>query len=189
MIIHEIIRKIETTIGNTFAEVDSWFDKPEDLRQYKPKHGGWSINENLEHIALTSHFLLILIDKGTRKALQQVEKYSLPDLLKDYEFSVEGLDQIGQHRAFEWIRPSHMEPQGLRPLHEIREELKKQADQCLQNLHSLPNGEGIVYKTTMTVNNLGKIDVYQYIYFLAQHAARHITQMEKVETEYKTSGE
>ncbi|MFT3677545.1 MAG: DinB family protein [Chitinophagaceae bacterium] len=105
MTIHEIIRKIATTISHTFAEVDTWFDKPEDLRQYKPADGGWSISENLEHIALTSHFLLILIDKGTRKALQQAEKYSLPDLLKDYHFSVGGLDQIGQHMAFEWIRP------------------------------------------------------------------------------------
>lgn len=36
----------------------------------------------------------------------------------------------------------------------------------------------------MTVNNLGKIDVYQYIYFLAMHAQRHVEQMEKIETEW-----
>ncbi|MFT3677544.1 MAG: DinB family protein [Chitinophagaceae bacterium] len=77
-----------------------------------------------------------------------------------------------------------MEPEGIRPLAEIRQELKDQAARCLQYLHSMPNGEGIVYKTTMTVNNLGKIDVYQYIYFLAQHAARHITQMQKVQDEF-----
>jgi hypothetical protein len=189
MTIHDILRKIETAVRDTFAEVDTWFDKPEDLRRYKPAHGGWSINENLEHIALTSHFLLILIEKGTRKALQQVEKYSLPDLLKDYSFSIEGLDQIGQHMAFEWIRPTHMEPAGIRPLTEIRQELKEQADRCLHYLHSMPNGEGVVYKTTMTVNNLGKIDVYQYIYFLAQHAGRHITQMQKVQDEFTSKCE
>lgn len=37
----------------------------------------------------------------------------------------------------------------------------------------------------MTVNNLGKIDVYEYIYFLAQHGRRHLTQMQKNEEEYK----
>lgn len=36
----------------------------------------------------------------------------------------------------------------------------------------------------MIVNNLGKIDVYQYIYFLSQHAQRHIAQMERNEGEY-----
>ena len=36
----------------------------------------------------------------------------------------------------------------------------------------------------MTVNDLGKIDVYQYLYFLAQHAKRHVGQMEKVEAEF-----
>ncbi|MBP7554952.1 MAG: hypothetical protein KA821_01715, partial [Chitinophagaceae bacterium] len=56
-------------------------------------------------------------------------------------------------------------------------------------LHSMPNGEGIVYKTTMTVNNLGKIDVYQYIYFLAQHASRHITQMQKMQNEFTSKCE
>jgi hypothetical protein len=48
----------------------------------------------------------------------------------------------------------------------------------------MPNGEGILYKTTMSVNDLGKIDVYQYIYFLAQHAKRHLAQMERNEQAY-----
>jgi hypothetical protein len=45
----------------------------------------------------------------------------------------------------------------------------------------LSNGEGALYKTTMSVNSLGKIDVYEYIYFLAQHGRRHIGQMEAME--------
>jgi hypothetical protein len=82
-----------------------------------------------------------------------------------------------------------MEPEGIRPLTEIRQELKEQAGRCLHYLHSMPNGEGVVYKTTMTVNNLGKIDVYQYIYFLTQHAGRHITQMQKVQDEFTSKCE
>ncbi|MBN8787104.1 MAG: hypothetical protein J0I84_08435 [Terrimonas sp.] len=50
----------------------------------------------------------------------------------------------------------------------------------------MKNGEGVLYKTTMTVNDLGKIDVYEYIYFLAQHGQRHVTQMEKNEAEFKS---
>jgi hypothetical protein len=47
----------------------------------------------------------------------------------------------------------------------------------------MKNGEGLLYKTTMTVNELGKINVYEYIYFLSLHAQRHVTQMKKNESE------
>jgi hypothetical protein len=56
--------------------------------------------------------------------------------------------------------------------------------QCHALLQSLQGGEGVLYKTMMSVNNLGKIDVYHYIYFLVQHAKRHLTQMERVEIEF-----
>ena len=36
----------------------------------------------------------------------------------------------------------------------------------------------------MTVNGLGKINVYEYSYFLAQHARRHLTQMQDNAAEF-----
>jgi hypothetical protein len=36
----------------------------------------------------------------------------------------------------------------------------------------------------MSVDELGKIDVYHYIYFLAQHAKRHLMQMEMIKAEF-----
>lgn len=65
----------------------------------------------------------------------------------------------------------------------VKTTTKNQCQQCLEHLNQMSNGEGVLLKTTMSVNNLGKIDVYEYIYFLAQHAARHIMQMEHVESE------
>ena len=94
------------------------------------------------------------------------------------------LDEIGLHKSFPWIRPEHMEPKGEISLPQVRITIKEQLKKCNKHLDSLPNGEGILYKTTMTVNDLGKIDVYEYIYFLAKHAERHITQMEKNEAEF-----
>jgi hypothetical protein len=38
----------------------------------------------------------------------------------------------------------------------------------------------------MSVNGLGKLNVYEYIYFLAQHGRRHSTQMEKNELEFNS---
>jgi hypothetical protein len=46
-------------------------------------------------------------------------------------------------------------------------------------LNKIQNGEGVLQTTMMSVNNLGKIDVYSYLYFLAKHAERHVSQMQK----------
>ena len=79
-----------------------------------------------------------------------------------------------------------MEPTGAKTSPEVKTQLAAQMLQCQSALAEMPNGEGILYKTTMTVNELGKIDVYEYIYFLAMHAQRHVEQMEKIEQEWRT---
>ncbi len=184
MQIQSLIAEIREILNNTFWTIDSWFERDEDLRNYKPQNGGWSIDQVLEHIILTNHFLLILIDKGTRKALEKASKVDLKAVLGVYEFHRDRLDEVGIHKSFEWIRPSHMEPTGAKTSIEVRYELKDQLERCLSYLDQLSNGEGVLYRTTMTVNHLGKIDVYEYLYFLAQHGLRHITQMQRVEFEF-----
>ncbi|GGH61142.1 hypothetical protein HNQ91_001003 [Filimonas zeae] len=185
MKIEAVIADIRTFLTQTFSAIDTWFDKEEAIRAYKPVNGGWTTNEILEHIGLTNHFLLILIDKGTSKALQNIHKLNLAAELENYTFHRDKLEEVGKHLSFTWIRPEHMEPTGIKPLQEVRSLLKAQVEQCLNNLDKMKNGEGVLYKTTMTVNGLGKIDVYEYIYFLAQHGQRHVTQMEKNETEFR----
>lgn len=174
-------------LTSVFQEIDTWFDKPEALRAYRPKNGGWSVNEILEHITLTNHFLLILVEKGTRKALDQAAKLGAPGPQAPYDFHRDQLTEVGIHQSFEWIRPEHMEPAGQTPLPELRTRLREQVARCLSLLDQLKNGEGTLYKTTMSVNGLGKIDVYEYLYFLAQHGRRHRTQLERAEAEYGAS--
>jgi len=186
MNIQELIEEIKNHLIQTFSNIDAWFEKDAKLREYQPRSGGWSINQILEHIALTSHFLLILIEKGTRKALANAQNLDLTEELANYSFHRTQLEEVGQHRSFAWIRPEHMDPKGEKPLEQVRQQIKDQLKQCLDALEKLPNGEGILSRTTMTVNDLGKIDVYEYIYFLSQHGQRHISQMEKVEQEFKT---
>lgn len=184
MSIKEIISEIKENLSTTFDKIDLWFDKSIELRSYKPENGGWTIDQILEHIGLTNHFLLILIDKGTNKALANIVKLDIHEELEKYVFHKEKLTEVGLYNSFNWIRPEHMEPKAEKTPDEVRMQLKNQVKQCLDNLEKLRNGEGVLYKTTMTVNNLGKIDVYEYIYFLAQHGYRHITQMKKNETEF-----
>lgn len=182
--IKEIIIEISTFLTTTFEKIDGWFDKAVELRNYKPSDGGWTIDQILEHIGLTNHFLLILINKGTNKALANISNEDLESVLSGYIFHRDKLTEVGLHKSFDWIRPEHMEPKADKTLVEVRQQLKNQVRECLDNLERLKNGEGVLYKTTMSVNDLGKIDVYEYIYFLAQHGQRHITQMEKNEVEY-----
>jgi hypothetical protein len=180
-----LLDEIHSHLIHTFKTIDTWFDKDETLRHYHPKNGGWTIDEILEHISLTNHFLLILIEKGTRKALQNAKKQDQKTALEYYFFQRDKLTEIGLHRSFPWMRPAHMEPSGSKPISEIRLQLKEQLAQCLHCLDQMPNGEGLLYTTTMTVNDLGKINVYEYIYFLAQHGKRHLMQMERNEEEFK----
>ena len=58
---------------------------------------------------------------------------------------------------------------------ELREELIGQRDICLGHLAEMPAGEGrCLCRIGMFVDGLGKWDMYQYFYFLAQHASFHL---------------
>ncbi len=94
-------------------------------------------------------------------------------------------DKVGEYDAFEWVRPEHMEPKGELNLNQIRRSISQQYHQCLNYLELMGNGEGLLCKTTMTVNELGKINVHEYIYFLSLHARRHLAQMKNNELEIK----
>ena len=180
MHLEHVLTNLKRELIRTFAVVDEWFDRDPALRSYKPTPDAWSVNEVLEHMMLTNHYLLVIIDKGRSKALQRSQDLPGPfEFPSDYSFSNEALLQIAQPGSFPWRRPEHHQPTGRPGVHEIRREIRNQLEKCLITLDFLPNGEGILYRTTMSVNNLGKLDVYQYIYFLILHAQRHLRQMEK----------
>jgi hypothetical protein len=171
------ILAIQLHLIKTHASVLEWFEEDIVVKNYRPIDNGWTILEILEHIALTSHFLLILIDKGANKALRNVKNLPLDHLIKEFDFDLNNINEIGIHKSFNWIRPVHMEPKGEKSELEIKAEMIAQVNKCLNQLERLKEGEGLLYKTTMTVNHLGKINVYEYIYFLSKHAERHIQQM------------
>ncbi|WP_294246147.1 DinB family protein [uncultured Chryseobacterium sp.] len=183
MDIFRCIQEIKIHLQLSFDEVDRWFDKDRKTLAYQPSNGGWTVQQILEHIYLTNFYLLILIEKGSKKALRNNLRLDLDSEIKKYSFAKEKFEKIGEYGAFEWIRPEHMKPKGDLALHEIRSLITMQYRQCLIYLDRMKNGEGLLCKTMMTVNELGKINVYEYIYFLSLHTSRHLTQMEKNEKE------
>ncbi|MEJ8842180.1 DinB family protein [Lacibacter sp. H375] len=183
--IQNVITRIREDLSKAFADLFLCFEANDELLDYRPAKGGWTIREVLEHVSITDHFLLILIRKGTAKAVEIAKDKNYDDLLLNYDLDWDKLKMIGEHNSFKWNRPEHMEPKGTLSLNEIKSTLKEQMLECLSFLDQMPKGEGVLYKTMMSVNDLGKIDVYHYIYFLVQHINRHLTQMEKVREEFK----
>lgn len=183
MDIFRLIQDIKTHLKLSFDEVDRWFEKDKEILNHQPANGGWTVQQILEHIYLTNFYLLILIEKGSKKAMRNALELDLNSEIKNYSFDHDKFEEVGKYGAFEWIRPEHMEPKGALNLSEIRNLIIQQYHQCSGYLDLMKNGEGLLYKTTMTVNELGKINVYEYIYFLSLHAQRHLTQMKKNESE------
>jgi len=186
MSFNSILHTLHRDLIQTFARTDEWFDRDDALLNYNPASGGWNAAQVLEHIVLTSRYLLLLIDKGSSKALSKSSQSAL-EVLEDYVLTNPSLEAIANPDSFVWERPEHIVPVGA-PAKILRQELRDQLDRCLCTLELLRQGQGIQSLTTMSVNNLGKLDVYQYIYFLVLHIKRHLEQLRMLETECMESG-
>jgi hypothetical protein len=185
MKIDVLLAELQAELCATFAQVAAWLDKPASLRAFVPNDQGWTVDEIVNHIGLTNHYLLILIEKGASKALAKTQHCNLLLELTDYQFPREKLAAIGTLHAFPWTWPEHMEPRtNPRSQQLVSQQLPNQLAQLLACLGRITRGEGLLYQTTMSVNGLGKLNVYEYIYFLAQHARRHLTQMQENEAEW-----
>lgn len=173
---------VRAKLKEVFADVYKLFSDPEETRSYRPKDNGWTINEILEHISLTNYFLMKVLRHSYPKAIKRAKgkKINLGE-----ESDLELLSPIGQNGAFLWARPQHMEPKGEKTLEEILALLKEQEVECFEILTKLENGEGSFCQIRMSVNNSGKIDLYQWLYFLALHAQRHLQQIAENKLEQK----
>ncbi|HEX8424661.1 DinB family protein [Hymenobacter sp.] len=147
MALEAVVTDVRNTLVGTFSNIDRWwFEKDAHLRAYRPRNGGWTIDQILEHIGLTNHYLLILIEKGVNKALLNTQQANLASESASYRFPYAQLAEIGQHKSFAWIRPEHMEPTGAKPLVEVRQQLTAQVQQCLTSLDALRNGRACCIK-------------------------------------------
>jgi hypothetical protein len=184
VMISDVISRIKQQLNATYISVSSWFAANDCLMDYTPSTSGWTIRQNLEHITLTNYYLLKLVTKATGKALQKAGKINYALVPDGYDVDWERMEAIGKHGSFTWIRPQHMEPTGLVPLIIIAIRLTTQVAEVEDCLNRLSNGEGALYKTTMSVNGLGKLDVYHYVWFLVLHMQRHVSQMHKIKLEF-----
>jgi hypothetical protein len=176
--IKTIILKINNELISAFALYDEWFDQPEHLLLARPE-SRWGPAQILEHVMLTNHFLLLLLEKGADKAVRKAASADLKKALEGYQFFNPLLEQVKTPTAFAWHRPDHLQPAGENlSLADIRHELRDQLYRCLCVLDRIERGEGVLHTIMLTVNNIGRLDVYQYMHFLVLHMQRHLHQLE-----------
>ena len=176
MAYQQTIRHVHTELVDVFAKLDTYFDLDDNTRSIQPMPDEWCIDEILEHITLTNHFLMITLDNSREKVLRRVKSQPIPE----GESDLKSIEIISDPDAFAWIRPEHMEPTREQEMSEVRTTMQVQADRCLDILSQIGNGEGALHTVRMSVQDLGKLDMYQWLYFLVQHAKRHMVEIERI---------
>ena len=162
---------VRLALMQAFTLLDARFDLPlAELERRPASREDWTILEHLEHVCLCNQFLLLTITKGCGKARRRASEGQLPEGESDLAL----LSAIALPGAFDWPPPSHMVPTGTRALAELRAQLSRQRVQCMDLLAGMPSGEGRLCSIRMSVQGLGRLDMYQWLYFLAQHANYHL---------------
>jgi hypothetical protein len=177
----QTIQRVNDELIQIFDQLDTFFELPANVRQFPPAPGEWCMDEILEHITLTSHFLMITLRQSLPKVIRRAQTQPIPAGESDLDRIV----QISDPDAFGWIRPEHMEPTRKISSEEVRHNMQAQRNECLTILNQIRNGEGALHQVRMSVQNLGKLDMYEWLYFLIQHALRHIVEMERIQVLYQ----
>jgi hypothetical protein len=165
------VATVHDTLEQVFSLLDAQFDRTAEELEARPEYpDAWTIGEHLEHVCLVNHFLLLTIRKGCGKARRRAGGLPVPEADGDLAL----LAPIAVPDAFEWSPPPHMVPTGRREPAEVRGELRSQCHQCLGLLADMPAGEGRLCTVRMSVHGLGRLDMYQWLYFLAQHVRYHL---------------
>ncbi len=182
MLAADLIASLRAEIETVFREMDSRFDAEGPGRRACPDGEPWCADEILEHVMLANRYLLILIEKGAGRAERKYRRqpHDLPALLSSYELTNDRFETIGINDSFEWAVPAHMVPSGNVEMDVVRDLLRGQHRALLAVLDRIPNGEGVLALTHMSVLKLGRIDVYQYIHFMVLHMRRHLQQIESL---------
>ena len=169
--------RVRAAVEKVFSLLDDCFELSREELDYRPESlDAWNVAEHLEHVCLANHFLLLTIAKGCRIALKRAAAGAeLPGGESDLDL----LAEIARPGAFDWDPPAHMLPTGQRQPAEVRAELAGQRHRCLELLQGMAHGEGRLYAIRMSVHGVGRLDMYQWLYFLAQHARYHLALIEE----------
>jgi len=143
----------------------------------RPPGGGWSAREVLEHVALTDHFLLILVEKIAERTRRRLER---GDPWPDGPPRFEHLQHLASSER-DWEAPGHMVPSGDVEPAEAARTLTEDLRRATALLDEFPRGEGTLHRIRMSMvgGDDDRLDLYQYLEIVRLHAARHVGQVER----------
>lgn len=168
--IEDTVQYLETMMASTFDALEAACQRT-DFSQDAAATPPWNAAAVLEHVSLANHFLLLTAEKQFRIARRR-SRWS--DTTSPAQSNFAPLKSIGEPGAFAWDCPTHMVPTGSVSQAEVLEKFKAQRELCLHMLSGLRHGEGTLVTTKMSVQSLGKLNWYEWLYFLLQHARRHL---------------
>ncbi len=174
----DTVKTLMGEIEDVFGRLDAWCLRPLKILDLTPPDVGWSVRLILEHIGIVNRYLLLTLGKGVKLAVRRAVIKPIPEK----ESNLAMFTEIADPDAFDWRPPEHMIPQGSVSIDEIRSTLAFQHRECCRLLEKMPKGEGFLHTVRMSVRNLGRLDMYQWLWFILMHARRHLMQMERVET-------
>ena len=145
----------------------------EPLWSTRPAPEAWSVREILEHVTLTNHYLLILVDKLSQRCRKRLARGDQPPTKAS---DVTALERISQ-REFAWPHPEHMTPSGTLAPEDLDRQLCADRDRCLALLDEFPGGGGALHTIRMSVVD-ARLDLYQFLAVIDLHARRHLRQLE-----------
>ena len=173
-----VIEALAVRLARAHEELEACFELPEDRLGCRPAPDSWSPSEVLEHVSLTSHYLLLLVQKIAEKVRRRQER-GLTSLFAPPHF--EHLDGFAT-REYAWDCPEHMLPTGKAAPREVRTRLRVQARAIAELLDEFPDGAGSLHELRLTLldpdaHNGDGLDLYQFLHFLGLHAERHLAQI------------
>ncbi len=166
------INYLEATHANIVETVQNL---PKESFNYKPKNGGWSVSNALEHILLTETAFFGMAQGTLTNA----------DAKTDEDFSGKDGILIGMlaNRGTKVQTAAPFEPSGKWDTKEkMLAELEKSRDKIIGFINSTDT-DIRSYKTTLP---FGEVDVYQLMLIMSAHSQRHTFQMMEVLAEMKT---
>lgn len=170
------IAELARDVAAEFELLARWLDSPDELWTFRPTPDAWSVGEILEHVTLANHFLLILAHKLAETSKRRAER---GDVVPSTPLALEGLRAVSDP-SLRWAHPVHMTPTQSVTREELRARLTTQSAECARLLRELPSGEGHLHRIRMSVlPGENRLDLYQYLAFLALHSARHREQMQR----------
>jgi hypothetical protein len=168
-----VIATLAGRIDRSFQHIFDALALPSRSLQFRPSPGAWTILEIAEHVTLTNHFLLLLVEKIAQRARR---RSGAGELDPPPPSRFDALERLALP-DFRWESPEHMRPSGSLDANSVCERLASQRDRVLTLLREFPCGEGALHRIRMSVVGPDeRLDLYQFVGVIALHAERHAEQ-------------